>query len=112
VSEHRDAGRSRTAAGGPGTAAGGPGTARPALRVVSGDATPEEIAAVLAVVSARRRGPAGAGAAVGAGAGAGAGAAHDRDGVDTWAAHGFAHRHVRAWFAPSAHGWRTSYWPR
>jgi hypothetical protein len=34
---------------------------RPALRVVRGDATPEEIAAVVAVLARRSRGPTGAG---------------------------------------------------
>jgi len=80
--------------------AGGPAEhPRPTLRVVSGDATPEEIAAVLAVVAARS-----GGARPVAGA--------DADRAGTWAAHGYAHRHIRATFSPSRHGWKTSFWPR
>jgi hypothetical protein len=71
---------------------------RPALRVVSGDATPEEVAAILAVVAARSA----AGAAGGSG----------DDSARTWSAHGYAHRHIRGSFAPGRHGWKTSYWPR
>ncbi len=74
------------------------GEARPVLRVVRGDATPEELAALVAVLAA---------------AGGGAAAPEEDDGTtSTWSAHGYAHRHVRATFASSAHGWRTSYWPR
>ena len=71
---------------------------RPVLRVISGDATPEEIAAVLAVVAAR--------------SGGGDAPAPDDAAAQTWSAHGHAHRHIRATFAPSRHGWKTSYWPR
>jgi Acyl-CoA carboxylase epsilon subunit len=70
---------------------------RPALRVVSGDATPEEVAAILAVVAAR----------------AGGTPAPDDDGTArTWSAHGYAHRNVRGSFSSGRHGWKTSYWPR
>jgi len=70
---------------------------RPVLRVVSGDATPEEIAAVVAAVAA---------------AGAGEAPSRAPATTSTWSAPGYAHRHVRATFAPSPHGWRTSFWPR
>lgn len=71
---------------------------RPALRVVSGDATPEEVAAILAVVAARS-------------AAAGAPDGGD-DTARAWSAHGHAHRNVRGSFSPGRHGWKTSYWPR
>ena len=32
--------------------------------------------------------------------------------TSVWAARGYAHRNIRATFAPSADGWRTSFWPR
>ena len=70
---------------------------RPVLRVLSGEATAEEIAAVVAAVAAT------------------AGEAEppaDPGTTSIWAAHGYAHRHIRATFAPSPHGWRTSFWPR
>jgi hypothetical protein len=72
---------------------------RPVLRVVAGDATPEEIAAVVAAVAAAS--PAETPDA-------------DREApvVSIWSAHGHAHRNIRATFAPSPHGWRTSFWPR
>ena len=73
-------------------------TDRPVLKVISGDATPEEIAAVLAVVAAR--------------SGGGSAPVEDDDQAQTWSAHGHAHRHIRAVFAPSRHGWKTSFWPR
>jgi Acyl-CoA carboxylase epsilon subunit len=73
-------------------------SARPTLRVISGDATAEEIAAILAIVAARSGGGAPASAA-------------DDDRAATWSAHGHAHRHIRAAFTPSRHGWKTSYWP-
>ncbi len=87
----------------PPTSHAGPGRTGPTLRVVAGDATAEEIAAVLAVVTARGAGRAEAGAD---------GLGADGPGAEEWSAHGHAHRHVRATFTPSAHGWRTSYWPR
>ena len=74
-------------------AAGG----RPTLRVVTGDATPEEIAAVVAAVAATA--PSGA-------------PDEGPPACSMWSAHGYAHRHIRATFAPSPHGWRTSFWPR
>jgi hypothetical protein len=68
---------------------------RPVLRVVAGDATPEEIAAVIAAVAAVPPAePA------------------DPPAASLWAVHGHAHRHIRATFAPSRDGWRTSFWPR
>jgi hypothetical protein len=72
--------------------------ARPTLRVIRGDATPEEIAAVLAIVAARSQ----------------VVAAELADPADTsvWASPDQAHRGVRARYASSRHGWRTSYWPR
>ncbi len=75
-------------------------SARPVLRVVSGDATPEEIAAVVAAVAAApAAGPVDAPA--------------DSAGTTSrWGAPGHAHRSIRASFAPSRDGWRTSFWPR
>ncbi len=70
---------------------------RPVLRVVAGDATPEEIAAVLAAVTAAST------------------AAEEPPAPATtsiWAAPGYAHRQIRATFTPSRDGWRTSFWPR
>jgi negative regulator of sigma E activity len=72
------------------------GAARPVLRVVAGDATPEEIAAVVAAVAAAPA-PEQNG---------------EPDATSVWAARGHAHRHVRAPFTPSRDGWRTSFWPR
>jgi hypothetical protein len=71
---------------------------RGVLRVVSGDATPEEIAAIVAAVAAAGGGesPSGAPAAL----------------TSLWSAPGYAHRNIRATFTPSPHGWRTSFWPR
>jgi hypothetical protein len=70
----------------------------PVLRVISGDATAEEIAAVVAAVAASSV------AATEAATGPAA--------TSVWAARGSAHRNIRATFTPSAHGWRTSFWPR
>ena len=79
-----------------------PSTAEPVLRVVAGDATPEEIAAVVAAVAAatsdatspsRTTAPQPAGASL-------------------WSAPGFAHRAIRATFTPGRDSWRTSFWPR
>jgi Acyl-CoA carboxylase epsilon subunit len=72
-------------------------TERPVLRVVSGDATPEEIAAVVAAVAA---------------------SVSEAPDVplprttNVWAARGHAHRNIRAPFTPGPDGWRTSFWPR
>ncbi|HEX2807180.1 MAG TPA: acyl-CoA carboxylase subunit epsilon [Kineosporiaceae bacterium] len=74
------------------------GSARPTLKVISGDACPEEIAAILALVSARE-----------------AEVAHtDAPHEDTsrWATPEHTHRGVRERFSGGRHGWRTSYWPR
>ena len=77
-----------------------PGAEGPLLRVVAGDATPEEIAAVVAAVAA---------ATDGSSAGvASAGTA----GTSVWSAPGYAHRNIRGTFTPGPDGWRTSFWPR
>jgi hypothetical protein len=73
---------------------------RPVLRVVSGDATPEEVAAVVAAVAASSIAAAEAAVAPGPRT------------TSVWAARGYAHRNVRATFTPSTDGWRTSFWPR
>ena len=83
---------------------------RPVLRVVSGDATPEELAAIVAAVAA---------------------AAPDAEAAPgprttslwarltnvpvvngLWAAREYALPSVRGAFAPGPDGWRTSFWPR
>jgi Acyl-CoA carboxylase epsilon subunit len=85
-----------------GLAAGG----GPVLRVVSGEATPEEIAAVVAAVAAATAdGTSGAAASLPDGAAA-------APTTSVWSAPGYAHRNVRATFTPGPHGWRTSFWPR
>ena len=71
--------------------------ARPIMRVLAGDATPEEIAAVVAAVAAAVPSEI---------------PADQSPTCSIWSAHGYAHRHIRATFAPSPHGWRTSFWPR
>ncbi|MFZ0158344.1 MAG: acyl-CoA carboxylase epsilon subunit [Kineosporiaceae bacterium] len=76
-------------------------TRQPVLRVINGDATPEEVAAILAIVAAR----------------SGAGGEPEWEAsTSAWAA---AHSHRRtqvlpggAPAAPSEHTWRTSYWPK
>jgi hypothetical protein len=71
---------------------------RPTLRVISGDADPEEIAAILALVSAR-----------------GAEVAHAEaapEDTSVWAAPEHGHRGLRSMIQPGRHGWRTSFWPR
>jgi hypothetical protein len=72
---------------------------RPVLRVVSGDATAEEIAAVVAAVSCGLASSAPADEA-------------PRAATSVWAARGYGHRNIRATFTPSPDGWRTSFWPR
>jgi hypothetical protein len=77
-----------------------PSTGGPVLRVVSGQATPEEIAAVVAAVAAGAAAPP---------------ADHEQTTAGTtsiWSAPGYAHRNIRATFTPGPHGWRTSFWPR
>lgn len=76
------------------------GTPRPVLRVIRGDATPEEIAAVLAVVLAADRG---------------AGSPPEPEAPSLWGS--ARHRNVR--LSPSGRhvdaatlSWRTSFWPR
>ena len=87
------------------------GAERPLLRVVSGDATPEEIAAVVAAVAAAAT-PAASVASVASVASG----AHEQPGApattSVWSAPGHAHRNIRAPFTPGPHGWRTSFWPR
>ena len=84
------------------------GAERPLLRVVSGDATPEEIAAVVAAVAAAAT-PAASVASV-------ASVAHEQPGApattSVWSAPGHAHRNIRAPFTPGPDGWRMSFWPR
>jgi hypothetical protein len=72
---------------------------RPVLRVVSGDATPEEIAAVVAAVAAST-------------SASGTRTPSAPRPTSIWSAHGYAHRHIRAMFTPNPHAWRTSFWPR
>jgi hypothetical protein len=69
---------------------------RRVLRVLAGDATPEEIAAVVAAVAASAPRP---------------NQARSRP-ASLWSAPGFAHRNIRARFAPGPDAWRTSFWPR
>jgi hypothetical protein len=74
------------------------GTPRPVLKVIRGDATPEEIAAILAIVTARR------GAAT---------PGEQKPPVTVWAA-GHAIRRSReapGGAPPGRSSWRTSYWP-
>ncbi len=78
----------------------GDGAARPVLRVISGDATPEEVAAVLAVLVAR------AAPTPASGTGSGDGAT-----TSVWADHAAAVRRSRELPAPGPHTWRTSTWP-
>ncbi|HEY6797268.1 MAG TPA: acyl-CoA carboxylase subunit epsilon [Kineosporiaceae bacterium] len=73
--------------------------ARPTLQVISGDATPEDIAAILAVVSARR---------LGGRAGRRVGEAS----APLWSTPSRGHRGTCAVDGLREHGWRTSAWPR
>ena len=75
-------------------------TERPVLRVLAGDATPEEIAAVVAAVSC------------GLASSVPVDAAPRPRTTSVWAARGCGHRNVRATFAPGPDAWRTSFWPR
>ena len=75
---------------------------RPALRVVSGDASSEEIAAVLAAISS------GLAAVPDAVSGAPPGTLT----TSTWVSSAWAHRQVRPTFTPGPDAWRTSFWPR
>jgi hypothetical protein len=70
----------------------------PVLRLLSGDATDEEIAAVLAVVMARSA--------------ATNGDTTPTETFTTWAGPDSRHRRIRGVFTPGHDGWRTSYWPR
>ena len=85
------------------SAAEGPAAAGTVLRVVAGDATPEEIAAVVAAVAAAT--------AEGTPAAASPGTAGPAT-TSIWSAPGFAHRSIRATFTPGPDAWRTSFWPR
>jgi hypothetical protein len=69
------------------------GTGRPPLRLVRGDATPEEVAALLAVLSA----------------GSGGEAAPAPRHTSQWASR---ERAVRRPLAPGRGAWRASAWPR
>ena len=69
------------------------------LRVVSGDASSEEIAAVLAAVAA-------------AVPDADPGAQPRTPTTSTWVSSAWAHRQVRPTFTPGPDAWRTSFWPR
>jgi len=71
---------------------------RPTLRIISGDATDEEIAAILALVSAR-------------GAAEIAEQAAARP-ASVWSAPAGVLRRPRAAGPDRPDGWRTSYWPR
>ena len=73
------------------------GEQKPLLRLISGDATEEEIAAVLAIVLARSGGGDGE---------------PESEQTSTWATPSVSHRGVRGQFAVGRDGWRTSYWPR
>jgi len=70
---------------------------RPTLHVISGDATPEEIAAILALVGAR---------------GHAISVEHlAQESATVWSAPSNAHRRSRSSYRAHRHGWRTSYWP-
>jgi Acyl-CoA carboxylase epsilon subunit len=70
---------------------------RPTLRLISGDATPEEIAAILALMGAR---------------GGAIAAEHVAErSAGLWSSPGGMHRRVRGVQHASPHGWRTSFWP-
>jgi hypothetical protein len=73
---------------------------RPILRVISGDASPEELAAVVAAISSAVP-DADATRPVG-----------DPGSTSVWAASAWARRQVGATFTPGSHAWRTSFWPR
>jgi len=75
-----------------------PGSSVPTLRVISGDATPEEIAAILALLGARTS--------------ALAAEQLTQENAGVWSSPAGRHRRVRAVQQASRHGWRTSYWPR
>jgi acyl-CoA carboxylase epsilon subunit len=73
-------------------------TPPPTLRVISGDATPEEIAAILALVTAR--------------AGADLAERVSAESASLWSTPSNGHRRSRTTFHAHRHGWRTSLWPR
>jgi hypothetical protein len=107
---------------------------RSVLRVVSGDATPEEIAAVVAAVAAATSSIAMSSTATFSTAMSSTAmsstamsstATSSSDGTaiadggsarpaetSLWSAPGYAHRSVGAMFAPGPDSWRTSFWPR
>jgi Acyl-CoA carboxylase epsilon subunit len=80
------------------------------LRVESGGATPEEIAAVVAAV-ATTAGADSSSAGTSPGGTTADGGSASRT-TSLWSAPGYAHRNIRATFTPGPHGWRTSFWPR
>ncbi|HET9655052.1 MAG TPA: acyl-CoA carboxylase subunit epsilon [Kineosporiaceae bacterium] len=69
---------------------------QPLLRVITSDATDEEVAAVLAVVLTWTGGTADGEPAA----------------TSTWSDRAARLRAVRGTFAAGPDGWRTSYWPR
>lgn len=73
----------------------GRGSPGPALRLISGDATDEEIAAIVAVLTAARSAPRTAASAE----------------ISAWADPRTSHRGVRSVLTPGPNGWRTSFWP-
>jgi hypothetical protein len=75
------------------------GGERPMLRLIRGDASAEEVAAIVTLLAAR-------GSASTSGSEGRGGA------TSVWSVYGYGHRQIRATFARSPHGWRTSYWPR
>ena len=77
------------------------------VRVVAGNATPEEMAAVLAVVAAR---PAGARGRRTPARGRGGGPADVA--ASTWASRSLTHRTSPGLVLPGPDGWRTSARPR
>ena len=84
---------------------------RPVLWVVSGEATPEEIAAVVAAVAASTSAIVSSSGTSSSGASIADGGSGTRI-TSVWSAPGHAHRSVRATFAPGPDSWRTSFWPR
>jgi hypothetical protein len=70
---------------------------RPTLRVIRGDATPEDLAAILALVVARH--------------GAVAAEQVEAGQVSLWATPSGGHRRSRSAYPAHRHGWRASSWP-
>lgn len=85
---------------------------RPLFQVISGSATAEEVAAVLAVLAAARAASADPQPGVQPDPQPGPGPGTGSPEASTWTDRGLARRGERSALTPSAHGWRTSYWPR